>query len=240
MLTATLGAQCMLWQTSPAATEIETRVLDWLRQMIGLPEGFTGVIQDSASSATLCAVLVARERATDWQANADGLGACPPLAFYASEEAHSSVEKAVTIAGLGRQQSAPDPDRRRLRDAARRARRGDPRRPGAGHAAGGRGGEPRHAPASARSIRCDRSARSAAPRALSACRCRLGRQRAPARGAALDDRGRRARRQLRVQPAQVAADQLRLLGPFRARSGRAGTDALDPAGLPTVARERRA
>ena len=51
MLTATLGAQCMLWQTSPAATELETRVLDWLRQMIGLPEGFTGVIQDSASPA---------------------------------------------------------------------------------------------------------------------------------------------------------------------------------------------
>ena len=77
MLTATLGAQCMLWQTSPAATEMETRVLDWLRQLIGLPEGFVGVIQDSASSATLCAILAARERATGWQANEDGLGACP-------------------------------------------------------------------------------------------------------------------------------------------------------------------
>ncbi|MGH6896737.1 MAG: pyridoxal phosphate-dependent decarboxylase family protein [Geminicoccaceae bacterium] len=102
MLTATLGAQCMLWQTSPAATELETRTLDWLRQMIGLPDGFTGVIQDSASSATLCAILTARERATDWQANENGLGACPPLVFYASEEAHSSVEKAIRIAGLGR------------------------------------------------------------------------------------------------------------------------------------------
>jgi aromatic-L-amino-acid/L-tryptophan decarboxylase len=102
MLTATLGAQCMLWQTSPAATELETRTLDWLRQMIGLPEGFAGVIQDSASSATLCAVLVARERATAWRANEAGLGGCPPLVFYASEEAHSSVEKAITIAGLGR------------------------------------------------------------------------------------------------------------------------------------------
>ncbi len=104
MLTATLGAQCMLWQTSPAASEMETRVLDWLRQMIGLPEGFSGVIQDSASSATLCAILTARERATDWRANEEGLAACPKLTFYASEEAHSSVEKAVTIAGLGRQQ----------------------------------------------------------------------------------------------------------------------------------------
>jgi aromatic-L-amino-acid decarboxylase len=102
MLTATLGAQCMLWQTSPAATELETRTLDWLRQMIGLPEGFAGAIQDSASSATLCAILVARERATDWQVDQDGLGARPPLAFYASEEAHSSVEKAIRIAGLGR------------------------------------------------------------------------------------------------------------------------------------------
>jgi aromatic-L-amino-acid decarboxylase len=102
MLTATLGAQCMLWQTSPAATELETRTLDWLRQMIGLPRGFAGVIQDSASSATLCALLVARERATDWKADAEGLAACPALAFYASEEAHSSVEKAIRIAGLGR------------------------------------------------------------------------------------------------------------------------------------------
>jgi aromatic-L-amino-acid decarboxylase len=104
MLTATLGAQCMLWQTSPAATEMETRVLDWLRRMIGLPEGFVGVIQDSASSATLCAILTARERATDWRANEEGLGACPKLTFYASEEAHSSVEKAIKIAGLGRRQ----------------------------------------------------------------------------------------------------------------------------------------
>jgi aromatic-L-amino-acid decarboxylase len=92
----------MLWQTSPAATELETRTLDWLRQMIGLPEGFAGVVQDSASSATLCAILVARERAIEWRADEDGLGTCPPLVIYASEEAHSSVEKAVRIAGLGR------------------------------------------------------------------------------------------------------------------------------------------
>lgn len=102
MLIATFGAQCMLWQTSPAATELETVVLDWLRQMIGLPEGFSGVIQDSASSATLCAVLVARERATGWQANEQGLSDVSPLAIYVSEQAHSSIEKAVKIAGLGR------------------------------------------------------------------------------------------------------------------------------------------
>jgi aromatic-L-amino-acid decarboxylase len=103
MLTATLGAQCMLWQTSPAATELETRVLDWLRQMIGLPEGFTGVIQDSASSAILCAILTARERATGWRVNEDGLTATgESLTVYCSTETHSSTEKDVKIAGLGR------------------------------------------------------------------------------------------------------------------------------------------
>ncbi|MCA9715844.1 MAG: aspartate aminotransferase family protein, partial [Myxococcales bacterium] len=102
MITAALGAQCMLWQTSPAATEMETRLLDWLRQMIGLPDGFSGVIQDSASSAVLCAILTARERATGWQGNEMGLAAGPRLTAYASTETHSSVEKAVKIAGLGR------------------------------------------------------------------------------------------------------------------------------------------
>ena len=62
MLTATLEVNCLLWQTSPAAAEMETRVLDWLRQMIGLDEDFTGVIQDSASSASLCAILSAGTR----------------------------------------------------------------------------------------------------------------------------------------------------------------------------------
>ena len=101
MLTAAVGAQCMLWQTSPAATEMETRVLDWLRQMIGMPEGFTGVIQDSASSAILAAILTARERATGWGVNRDGLGAFPRLAVYTSEQTHSATEKNVKIAGLG-------------------------------------------------------------------------------------------------------------------------------------------
>jgi aromatic-L-amino-acid decarboxylase len=100
LLTAGLGAQCMVWQTSPAAAELEEVVLDWLRQMIGLPDGFAGVIQDSASTATLCALLSARERATGFGSNESGLQA--PLTVHASEEAHSSVEKAVKIAGYGR------------------------------------------------------------------------------------------------------------------------------------------
>src|SRR5712692_4968694 len=102
MLTATLGAQCMLWQTSPAATELETRILDWLRQMTGLPEGFAGVIQDSASSAILCALLTARERATGWRANEEGVSAVGPLRVYCSTETHSATEKGAKIAGLGR------------------------------------------------------------------------------------------------------------------------------------------
>ncbi|OGD18883.1 MAG: amino acid decarboxylase [Candidatus Aminicenantes bacterium RBG_16_63_16] len=98
-LTAGLGAQCMVWQTSPAAAELEEVVLDWLRQMTGLPENFSGVIQDTASTATLCALLSARERSTGFESNDAGLRA--PLTVYASEEAHSSVDKGVKIAGFG-------------------------------------------------------------------------------------------------------------------------------------------
>ena len=101
MLTAALGVNCMLWQTSPSGTELETRALDWLRQMFGLPEGFSGVIQDTASSATLCAILAARERATGFEANRRGVSEGDRLRIYTSIEAHSSVEKAVRIAGLG-------------------------------------------------------------------------------------------------------------------------------------------
>lgn len=108
MLSAGLGVQGMLWATSPACTELETHVLDWLVGMLGLPEAFLstsaggGVIQDTASSATLCALLAARDRTTDWRTNEHGLGEQPPLVAYASTQAHSSVEKAMAIAGLGR------------------------------------------------------------------------------------------------------------------------------------------
>lgn len=105
LLSAGLGVQGMLWVTSPACTELETHVLDWLVEMLGLPEGFRstakggGVIQDTASSATLCAVLAARERATGYHTNAAGVDR--PLVAYTSSQAHSSVEKAVRIAGFG-------------------------------------------------------------------------------------------------------------------------------------------
>jgi aromatic-L-amino-acid/L-tryptophan decarboxylase len=100
-VTATLAPQCMLWQTSPAATELESHVLDWLRQALGLPDAFHGVIQDSASSATLAAVLVMRERALGWEGNRAGLSGQGRLRLYTSAEAHSSVERAAWIAGIG-------------------------------------------------------------------------------------------------------------------------------------------
>src|SRR5215471_15112350 len=105
LLSAGLGVQGMLWSTSPACTELETHVLDWLVDLLALPERFRstgaggGVIQDSASSAVLCALVAARERATGGQTNRTGIDR--PLAVYATSQTHSSVEKAVRIAGLG-------------------------------------------------------------------------------------------------------------------------------------------
>ncbi|MFQ5795454.1 MAG: aminotransferase class V-fold PLP-dependent enzyme [Candidatus Bipolaricaulia bacterium] len=107
LLSAGLGIQGMLWATSPACTELETHVLDWLVDMLDLPPKFKsegtggGVIQDTASSASLCALLAARERATDYQSNQRGCDG--RLTTYASTQAHSSIEKAVKIAGLGSQ-----------------------------------------------------------------------------------------------------------------------------------------
>ena len=108
MMSAGLGVIGMLWATSPSCTELETHVLDWLAGMLGLPDAFLstrgggGVIQDTASSATLCALLAARERATKHQSNRDGVNA--KYVCYTSEHAHSSVEKAMMIAGLGSRQ----------------------------------------------------------------------------------------------------------------------------------------
>jgi len=104
LLSAALGVNAMVWQSCPAATELEEVVMDWLRQMLGLPEAFRGVIQDTASTATLVALLCARERATGFEVNARGFAAGEEggaLRVYASEEAHSSVEKGLKIAGFG-------------------------------------------------------------------------------------------------------------------------------------------
>ncbi len=106
LLSAGLGVQGMLWATSPACTELETRVLDWLVHMLDLPRHFLstgeggGVIQDTASSATLTALLTARERASDWETNVTGIDR--RFVAYASTQTHSSLEKAAMIAGFGR------------------------------------------------------------------------------------------------------------------------------------------
>ncbi len=105
LLSSGIGVQGMLWSTSPACTELETHVMDWLVGMLGLPEKFLssstggGVIQDTASSAALCALLAARERATGYVSNKKGCDG--KLVAYASTQTHSSLEKAAMIAGMG-------------------------------------------------------------------------------------------------------------------------------------------
>jgi aromatic-L-amino-acid/L-tryptophan decarboxylase len=102
MITSALGSQCMMWETSPAAAELEEKMMIWLRDMIGLPAMFEGVIQDSASTSTLAAILTAREKATDFTVNENGIGQNTICRVYCSEQTHSSVDKAVKISGIGR------------------------------------------------------------------------------------------------------------------------------------------
>jgi aromatic-L-amino-acid/L-tryptophan decarboxylase len=104
MLTAALGQNAMLWRTSPVGTELEQVVVDWLRQALGLPDGFDGLITDTASTSSLIALAAARE-AAGLDVAASGLagrGNVPELRAYASAEAHSSIEKACMTLGLGR------------------------------------------------------------------------------------------------------------------------------------------
>ncbi len=96
-----IGAQAMLWQTAPVATEMEQVMVQWLRQSLGLPEGFTGTIHDSATTATLSAVLTMRETALAFDGNVNGLSHQPVLRIYASAQTHSSVDKATRVAGIG-------------------------------------------------------------------------------------------------------------------------------------------
>ena len=124
MIMATLGAQCMIWETSPSAAELEEKMMIWLRDLIRLPKTFEGVIQDSASTSTLAAILTAREKATDFKANDEGAAALSGLRIYCSEQTHSSIEKAVKISGIGRKNLVRIPVRKdftmdvqKLRDA---------------------------------------------------------------------------------------------------------------------------
>lgn len=101
MLAAAFNANAMLWKTSPAATEMELTVLDWLRQLTGLPPGLFGVIQDTASAATLVALAAAREAVPGLDARQRGLVGQARLRVYASDQAHSSVDKAAIVLGIG-------------------------------------------------------------------------------------------------------------------------------------------
>lgn len=112
-----IGAVCMLWQTSPAATELETRAVDWLRQAFGLPDMFQGCIQDTASTATLAAVLVMRERALNFEGNIKGLSGAPRLRIYCSAEAHSSIDRAIWFSGIGQDNLVRIPIKGPLRGA---------------------------------------------------------------------------------------------------------------------------
>jgi len=112
MIMSTLSAQCMIWETSPAAAELEEKMMNWLRDLIKLPKNFEGVIQDSASTATLAAILTAREKATDFRINDEGTVNSSRLRVYCSEQTHSSIEKAVKISGIGRKNLVKIPVRK--------------------------------------------------------------------------------------------------------------------------------
>ena len=100
LLAAALNVNAMVWKTSPAATELEEHVLDWMRSLLGLPPGFAGVLLDTASSSTMTALMGARQRAHPG-VREEGLSGLPPMRVYASEEAHFSVDRAAILLGLG-------------------------------------------------------------------------------------------------------------------------------------------
>nr|WP_193217890.1 MULTISPECIES: pyridoxal-dependent decarboxylase [unclassified Imperialibacter] len=102
MLTTTLGAQCMIWETSPAAAELEEMVMNWLKEMMALPAPWHGVIQDTASTATLVALLTAREKQSGLRVNDEGFNGTEKYRVYCSSETHSSIEKGAKVAGIGK------------------------------------------------------------------------------------------------------------------------------------------
>ena len=116
MLADAMACNCMLWQTSPAGTELELRMLDWFRQAVGLSDRFSGLIQDGATLSNICAVLTMRERASGWNSNRQGLYDRPRLRIYASPENHSSIDKAIRVAGIGHENlvTVPTDDRRSM------------------------------------------------------------------------------------------------------------------------------
>ena len=234
-----MAAQCMLWQTSPAATELETKMIDWLRQALGLPEGFSGVIQDSASSATLAAVLTMRERALDWARQPQG--ALAASRACASTAPTRSIRRSTGRSGWpasARKIWCGLPDRRALAAWTRRRSRRRSNATGGGLAAGGIiasvGGTSVGGTDDVAALSRDRQA----ARPLSACRRGLGRIGDDLPGIPAFLGGRRGGGFDRLQSAQMAGRAVRLLGPFRARPGKPGaTLAIKPEFLKTHGRD---
>ena len=213
-----LGQLGLNWQSSPALTELEEVCLDWWRQMLGLSERWSGVIQDTASTATFVALVCARERATNHAATRGGLqGQQRPLMIYVSAQAHSSVEKAALLAGFGRENLRIDSGRRAISTCApTRSPRRSPRiaPPAASPAPSSPpAAPPRPRPSTPRRDRADRARRGA----VAARRCRdggLGHD--PAR-VPRPVGWRRSRRFAGREPAQVVRRVDGLLDLLRAR-----------------------
>ena len=223
MLVTTIAAQCMLWQISPAATEMEGVMVDWLRQALALPDGYTGVIQDVASSATLSAVLTMRERAIVFSGHLVGQHGKGRLRLYCSDQVHSSIDRAARVAGIGRENlwssCRPEPratgstwERSELPSA--KTERPGPRGPGGGPCAGWHNRH--HRWHGRRRIRrsCCRSRRGAERGSLHPSRCGMGWRSNDLRGVSRGFLGGRGRlRQHCHQSPQMAGGTVRLLGP---------------------------
>ena len=234
----------MLWATGPACTEVETVMLDWLADLLDLPAEFRssssggGVIQDSASSATLVATLAALHRASSGGWRTDGVDR--RYTVYTSTQGHSSIEKAARIAGLGDAgMRLIEVDSETLAMSPGSAARGHRGRRGGGRGAGAwwlRRSARRRPP---RSTRCERSARSAGKHGVwlhvDAAYAGVGRG---LPGAAMDPRRRRIGRLLLLRPAQVAADRIRLRRILGRRPGGADPGAVGAPGVPTQRRDR--
>ena len=235
LLSAGLGVNAMLWQTSPAATELEEVVMDWLADLVGLPPGFHGCIQDTASTATLSALVCARERSSGFAVNQGRPGRGGPPAHLRLRDAHSSVVKGARIAGFGDDNVVlVDVDAERAMDPADLERR-----IAADLAAGllpccvvatvGTTGSTAIDPLAAIGPIAAR-ARPVAARGRGA-----GGQRGHPAGEALDPRRHRPRRLAGLQPPQVAVHQLRLLGLLREGPGAPGAH---PGHRPRVPQDR--
>ena len=241
LATAGIGALGITWQSAPALTEVEEVVVEWLRELTGLPESWKGVIQDTASTACLVALLVARERATDYSEVRGGLQAeSAPLTVYTTEHAHSSVPKAVALAGFGRDNlRLVGVDPVNVRDAPGGAGQGPRRRRRSRAPPGRRRGQRRHHRDHGRGPAGRDRPAGPAVRDVGARRRGHGRLGPAAAGDALAGRRRRRRGLAELEPAQVAGHPGGLLAALRGGPGRPDPGHVDQPVLPAVRGRRR-